>query len=427
MPVKPQSFIRPSSPCVANTPPLLTQKLHYRERHNTMSHTHHVSHPQWGTVLVKPGETLLDACLRVGVHTPFSCRGGSCHTCMLRCTDGSVPDRARKGLSNWQIEKGYFLPCVCEPIGHLRVAPVRPSDAICECRVEDVRLDESDTDAPPIYVLEPMAGLPPLALADEMDISLSDPTHAPDADPALPRAQVVALPQTHYFLEVQLLENDTQKLGAPAVGRSVWVRPARPRGDGATSAAGEARIRPVADPALWAELQDGRHVRVILDAFYRKVFADEQLAPYFQNTTESHAAGKQYAFLYESITGQDVYFGDNPHNAHHTMVISHALFDHRQNLMLETLQEHGLSDNQIHRWTAFEEPFRPDIVKSAPIERIERGQVVPLLEGFDVETLTVGAVCDHCHAIVEPGTPVLYHRRLGTISCPACQPVTEEN
>lgn len=381
--------------------------------------TLHVSHPQWGTVLVKPGETLLDACLRVGINTAFSCRGGSCHTCMLRCSDGQVPERARKGLSPWQIENGYFLPCVCQPDSHLRVEAVRPSDAVSECRIEAVRPPDLEPGGNPsrVCVLEPMGSLPPLELGAELEILFS-------ATPTGQRARVVALPQTHYFLELQLAVDAPETAWSEVVGHSVWVKlPSEPDPNAATALRG-GRARPPADPALWEELEQGKKVRVALDAFYKKVFADELLAPYFRNTTPAHVAGKQYAFLYESMTNEDMYFGDNPLNAHHTMVISHALFDHRQNLMLETLQEHGLNDNQIHRWTAFEEPYRPDIVKSAPTERIENGQVVPLLDGFDRETLTVGAVCDHCHAIVEPGTEVLYHRRLGTISCPACQPTS---
>ena len=178
---------------------------------------------------------------------------------------------------------------------------------------------------------------------------------------------------------------------------------------------------PAQDPALWAELDDGRRVRQILDAFYRKVFADKQLAPYFHNTTADHVAGKQYAFLYEAMTGADMYFGDNPLNAHHWMVISDGLFDHRQNLMIETLEEHGLNDDQIRRWTAFEEPYRPDIVKEQSTHRTTNGQVESRIEGFAHETLAVGSLCDHCGAEIEAGTTVLYHQRLGTISCPACQ------
>lgn len=298
---------------------------------NANEPTVHVNHAQFGTIKVRTGETLLDACLRLGLNIPFSCRGGSCHTCMMHCTGGSVPARAQRGLAPIQVEQGLFLPCVCRPESDMRVGP-KPSPA--------------------------------------EQASNRQPT-------------------------------DSVGGGCPVPATSQVPAPAQ-------------------DPALWAELDDGRTVRRVLDAFYCKVFADEQLAPYFHNTTADHVAGKQYAFLYEAMTGADMYFGDNPLNAHHWMVISDALFDHRQRLMIETLEEHGLSDDQIRRWTAFEEPYRPDIVKEQSTHRTTNGQVELRAEGFAEETLAVGSMCDHCGAEIEAGTTVLYHQRLGTISCPAC-------
>lgn len=296
-----------------------------------MQDTHQIHHAQLGTIRVRPLETVLEASLRLGLNVPFSCRGGSCHTCMMQSTGGPVPERAQRGLAQVQKDLGLFLPCVCYPEADMRVAP-KPS-------------------APG------MAGSP---LAP-----LTEPTRGPRT------AEVPTPPQ---------------------------------------------------DPALWAELGHGKRVREVLDAFYAKVFADEWLAPYFHNTTPDHVAGKQYAFLYESMTGDDVYFGDNPLNAHHWMVISDALFDHRQRLMIETLEAHGLSDDQIRRWTAFEEPYRPDIVKEQASARHNQGRVEMRQEGFAEEVLAVGSMCDHCGAAIEAGTPVLYHQRLGTISCAACRP-----
>lgn len=387
----------------------------------------HVSHPQWGTVLVRPGESLLSACLRLGLNTPFSCRGGSCHTCMMRCTDGPVPERARRGLSTAQVGKGSFLPCVCVPEGHMRVAPLRESDVVCPCLVEAVRREPETSTGQGVEawvcVLEPMGGLPVLALGADLRMGLTDPELDADHSATRLTGQVVALPETHYFLELRLPAEQASVDMESLVGQTVWINPLPPSAqETAHGSASTQTARPPlpTDPALWAELDNGKRVRQILDAFYAQVFVDELLSPFFQGTTREHAAGKQYAFMYQAMTGEDVYFGDNPYNAHHNMVISSDLFDHRQNLMLETLQAHSLSDDQIRRWTAFEEPFRPDIVKTAPVTRFENGQPVALVEGFGTETLLEGAVCDHCGSIIEPGTSVRYHLRLGTISCPAC-------
>ena len=54
----------------------------------------------------RAGETVLDACLRQGVPLPFSCRGGSCHSCLCR-SDDPVPERARRGLRPDLAAKGF--------------------------------------------------------------------------------------------------------------------------------------------------------------------------------------------------------------------------------------------------------------------------------------------------------------------------------
>ena len=277
-----------------------------------------VSGPGPYQVTCRPGETLLDAWLRSGIAARFSCRGGSCHTCLLRCTAGELPARAQRGLAPHLQRQGCFLPCLCLPTGPLEVAPV-----------------EAD--------------------------------HAAD-------------------------------------------RATRPH---ATA--------PEAAPDLWIELGNGSRVRAVLEDFYARVFADPLLAPYFRNVTQAHVIGKQYAFLHDEMQGRrQAYFGDNVRNVHHWMVIPEAVFQHRQQLMATVLRGHGLSEDQVARWLHVEERHKGDIVKDTPWPREFGGHALP--DGYAEETLSCGAVCDHCGGEVPAGTTVLYHQRLGTISCPACRP-----
>ncbi|MEQ1661015.1 MAG: group 1 truncated hemoglobin, partial [Hylemonella sp.] len=176
---------------------------------------------------------------------------------------------------------------------------------------------------------------------------------------------------------------------------------------------------PPADPALWAELGDGRVVRQVLEAFYARVYEDERLRHFFEGVTLDRSIDKQYSFLKQCMTGEKVYMGDRPRNAHHWMIISNELFDYRQQLMVETLRSHGLSAAQIARWTRYEEVFRPDMVKSEPWPR-RMGGVDVMREGFDEEELLVDSVCDYCGEEVLSGTRVLFHRRLGKIGCSGC-------
>jgi hypothetical protein len=131
---------------------------------------------------------------------------------------------------------------------------------------------------------------------------------------------------------------------------------------------------------------------------------------------------KQYSFLRQLMTAERVYFGDRPRNAHHWMVITEALFDHRQDLMVSTLLAHRLSALQIARWTRLEQHYRRDIVKSAACPRQLDGVDLPL-DGYASERLSAATVCDHCAGEIDAGTVVRYHLRLGHVSCARCAAV----
>jgi len=182
----------------------------------------------------------------------------------------------------------------------------------------------------------------------------------------------------------------------------------------------ERRTEPPPDPELWQALREGDLMREILTDFYTRVFNDARLAPYFRGVTRQRLIEKVYSFMHQFITGEKVYFGDRPRNAHHWMVISDELFDYREAMMTECLRRHGLPDHLIARWNAYEESFRPDIVKPSAWPRIVNGMELPV-DGFDELVLDVGSLCDGCQTEIHPGTRIRYHVRLGTTYCPDCQ------
>lgn len=161
---------------------------------------------------------------------------------------------------------------------------------------------------------------------------------------------------------------------------------------------------PAPDPELWAALDEGRLLRVILDDFYTRVFADPLLAPYFHGATKQRAMEKVYSFLHQIFTGKKVFFGDRPTNSHHWMVISNEIFDYREDLFMDCLRRHGLPGHLIKRWREMEERYRPDIVKSAPWKRVSHGVEMPL-DGFGEVVMDVGSVCDSCGGEILSATP----------------------
>jgi truncated hemoglobin YjbI len=175
------------------------------------------------------------------------------------------------------------------------------------------------------------------------------------------------------------------------------------------------------DPEMWAALENGAGLRRILREFYDRVYSDPRLAPFFAHVTKEHVIDKQYSFLADKFSGSRLYFGDRPRNAHHWMVISDELFDHREALMMSCLRSAGLPEHLAERWRRLEEAFRKQIVKSRPIPRKIRGIALPL-DGYRSEVLLVGTLCDDCSRELGEGTRARYHVRTGRTYCEPCAP-----
>ncbi|HQR99139.1 MULTISPECIES: 2Fe-2S iron-sulfur cluster-binding protein [unclassified Polaromonas] len=364
---------------------------------------------------LRANENLLDACQRSAIELPFSCRAGSCHTCLLRCTEGVVPAQAQRGLRPSLRSLGYLLACQCRPTGAMTLTRPSQADMVTSCQL----LTSAGTDASFRFMQFETARL--LTCQPGQRLLL-----VTDAEPA-PLIEVTATcPETH--MVDALMHCPPGGIfpswldAADAFGHEFEVRgPVDGAGDGL---AGKADVpvespAPAPDPALWTELDGGATVRAVLEDFYGQVYEDPLLAPFFQKVTRDRSIDKQYSFLKQLMTGERVYFGDRPRNAHHWMVISNELFDYRQALMVRTLEKHGLTALQIARWTRLELHYRRDIVKSAAWPRHVNGVDLPL-DGYANETLSAGTLCDHCGAVIDAGTLVKYHVRLGHISCPGC-------
>lgn len=66
-------------------------------------------------------ESALDGLLRGGADVAFSCRRGSCQTCLMRVVSGAPGESAQRGLRRELIETGHFMPCVCHPTEALTI------------------------------------------------------------------------------------------------------------------------------------------------------------------------------------------------------------------------------------------------------------------------------------------------------------------
>ena len=174
-----------------------------------------------------------------------------------------------------------------------------------------------------------------------------------------------------------------------------------------------------AEPELWAALEEGAGLTAILADFYEHVFVDPQLAPFFVKISKSRVREKQYEFLSELFTGHRHYLGARPFNAHHEMVISDSLFDHREEMLEAAMHRYGLAEPLIRRWLAVHELFRAEIVKTSPRGLVIEG-VEQILEGYSEERLELATLCDRCMAELEVGAVARLHRLTGELYCSAC-------
>lgn len=87
---------------------------------------------------LNPGETVLERLERAGVRTAFSCRAGSCQSCLMLVTDGTPPPESQRGLRDTLRARSYFLPCIARPESDLSVAQPDESLYTVPVKIESV-------------------------------------------------------------------------------------------------------------------------------------------------------------------------------------------------------------------------------------------------------------------------------------------------
>ena len=174
------------------------------------------------------------------------------------------------------------------------------------------------------------------------------------------------------------------------------------------------------NPELWQALAEGHLLVDILRDFYNLVYADPMLNHFFRGVTVERAIEKQFSFLRSIFTGEKCYFGDHPKKAHSWMVISHELFDYREQLLESCMIKHGLPEHLRQKWRAVHEVFRTAIVKDAPMDTIINGIRKPA-EGYLLETITVDTLCDNCEGEILANQEIISHIRTGEVYCKRCK------
>jgi hemoglobin len=120
--------------------------------------------------------------------------------------------------------------------------------------------------------------------------------------------------------------------------------------------------------SLYESLGGEAAVTAAVDIFYRKVLADELLAPFFSGVDMERQAAKQRAFLTVAMGGPNKYTGRGMRAAHARSVeagLSDAHFDAVVGHLAATLRELGVTDDKIAEAGAIVETTRDQVLGRA--------------------------------------------------------------
>ncbi len=362
------------------------------------------------TVQCREGEILLECLLRSGLNIDFSCKSGVCHRCLTKCVEGEIPEQASKKLPLTHRGQNYLLACQCVPVTAMTLLRKSAEDIVTKCMA--VSLCQSTTQTWQLNFegyrdIQYQTGQP--AILTDLDMSnacMGTLVSNPETDSTLCIEISGKMPIAWMMQENESVE------GVEFYLRGPLPIPSEPL---------QERLPP--NPALWEQLGGDEKIRAVLTTFYQKVYTDPELSAFFERITMDRIIGKQFGFLKENIVGEAIYWGEQPKNAHHWMVINDKLFQHRAGLMRQALQEHDVVADLIEQLEAYENQFQPDIVKAQPwLKQI--GDLVIDTEQYEECLLEEATVCDYCGAEIPVNTMVKFHKRIGKLACKTCSTTT---
>jgi hemoglobin len=114
------------------------------------------------------------------------------------------------------------------------------------------------------------------------------------------------------------------------------------------------------------ELGGRKLLEKAMKVFYDKVYEHPWLGLYFKEVPQEVIEKQQVDFMIGAFGGpKSLYSGRLPVEVHQNMLITDELFDLREKILLESLEEIQAPKELIERWFKIDEAFRAGITKKS--------------------------------------------------------------
>jgi len=120
--------------------------------------------------------------------------------------------------------------------------------------------------------------------------------------------------------------------------------------------------------SLFEQVGGREGIHRIAKIFYDKAYDHPWLGLFFQNIPQVHIENQQTDFMMGPLGGPKTYMGRLPVPAHEHMFITEELFELRNTLLLESLQEAKAPPEVIEAWMKIDNAFKNRLVKKSRTE-----------------------------------------------------------
>ncbi|WP_229378761.1 group 1 truncated hemoglobin [Streptomyces sp. VRA16 Mangrove soil] len=120
----------------------------------------------------------------------------------------------------------------------------------------------------------------------------------------------------------------------------------------------------MSDSSVYEAVGGAPAVAAVVDLFYAKVLADDQLAPHFRTTDLPALKAHQRTFIAAALGGPEAYRGRPLSEAHAQLALTGEDFDKVVGHLAQSLKEAGVGDDLITVIATHLAPLKDQVVKA---------------------------------------------------------------